>query len=62
MKGLLPEYGEFLQFAEKMADVTGPILGEAFLKRPAIEIKGDASFVTAYDKEIEKILRETRGY
>ena len=43
MKGLLPEYGEFLQFAEKMADVTGPILGEAFLKRPAIEIKGDAA-------------------
>jgi len=57
MTDLFPEYDEFLKFAEKMADATGPVLREAFLKRPVIEIKGDASFVTAYDKEIEQILR-----
>jgi histidinol phosphatase-like enzyme (inositol monophosphatase family) len=58
MTGTLPEYAKFLKFAESMADVTGPMLGQAFLKRPAIEIKGDASFVTAHDKEIERVLRE----
>ena len=41
-----PAYEEFLEFAEKMADVSGETLREAFLTRPDIETKEDSSFVT----------------
>lgn len=54
----LPPYGEFLTFAELLADTSRAILLEASARAPDIEIKADASYVTATDKEIEMALRD----
>lgn len=53
-----PAYEEFLEFAEKMADVSGETLRKAFLTRPDIETKEDSSFVTQFDKAVEQKMRE----
>ena len=53
-----PDHRQYLEFAEKMADITGEILLEASRSIPDVEFKADASFVTATDKIIETMLRE----
>lgn len=54
----LPPHAEFLSFAEKLADRSRSMLREASQRAPDVEIKQDASFVTATDKAVEAALRE----
>lgn len=49
---------EFLAFAETLADEARMIIGEAQQQAPTVDLKADASFVTATDKAIEARLRE----
>lgn len=53
-----PDHTEFLAFAETLADHSRAMLLEAARHAPDIEIKADASFVTATDKAVETALRE----
>ncbi|WP_299843114.1 inositol monophosphatase family protein [uncultured Roseovarius sp.] len=54
----LPPHAEFLSFAEKLADRSRSMLLDASQRAPDVEIKQDASFVTATDKAVEVALRE----
>ena len=54
----LPPHSEFLSFAETLADRSRSMLLEASRLEPDVEIKPDASFVTATDKAVEVALRE----
>lgn len=54
----MPGYDEFIAFAETLADKSRAMLLQARLSAPQIELKPDASFVTATDKAIEAALRE----
>jgi histidinol phosphatase-like enzyme (inositol monophosphatase family) len=54
----LPPHTEFLSFAERMGDRSRTMLLSASQAKPEVEIKPDASFVTATDKAIETALRE----
>lgn len=54
----LPPYSEFLDFAEKLADRSRSMLLAARQQAPEVDIKQDASFVTATDKAVETALRE----
>ncbi|MEH6631698.1 MAG: inositol monophosphatase family protein [Halopseudomonas aestusnigri] len=58
MKTQFPPYEVFLEFAEKLADVSGEMLSAAADKVPEIDVKADASFVTQTDKAVEKTMRE----
>ncbi len=58
MKTQFPRYEVFLEFAEKLADVSGEMLLAAANKVPEIDVKADASFVTQTDKAVEKAMRE----
>ena len=58
MSDKFPDYHGYLRLAHEMADATGEVLRQAFLKRPAIEIKEDRSFVTEFDKAVEQTLRQ----
>lgn len=49
---------EFLHFAEKLADASGAMLMAVIEKKPDVDIKSDASFVTTTDKVVETKLRE----
>lgn len=54
-------HAEFLSFAELLADRSRAMLLEASVRAPDVEIKPDASFVTATDKAVEAALREMIG-
>jgi histidinol phosphatase-like enzyme (inositol monophosphatase family) len=54
----LPPHDEFLSFAEQLADQSRAMLLKAREITPDIEIKPDASFVTATDKAVETALRD----
>ncbi|MGB7271530.1 MAG: inositol monophosphatase family protein [Albidovulum sp.] len=54
----LPPHNEFLSFANRLADQSRSMLLEARHRKPDIEIKQDASYVTATDKAVEAALRE----
>lgn len=58
----LPPHVEFLTFAEKLADRSRSMLLQASRREPDVEIKADASFVTATDKAVEAALREMIGH
>ncbi len=58
MTSQLPPHAEFLSFAEKLADRSRAMLLEASQRKPEVEIKADASFVTTTDKAVETALRE----
>jgi inositol-phosphate phosphatase/L-galactose 1-phosphate phosphatase/histidinol-phosphatase len=49
---------EFLTFAEKLADEARALIREAQQKPTTVDLKADASFVTATDRAIEVLLRE----
>lgn len=53
-----PPHEPLLAFAERLADRSRAMLLKAAAQTPEIEIKPDASYVTATDKAIEKALRE----
>lgn len=53
----LPPHEDFLTFAEKLADQSRAMLLMASQKAPDVEIKSDASYVTATDKAVETALR-----
>ena len=53
----IPPYAEFLSFAERLADLSRAMLLDASRRKPEVEIKQDASFVTATDKAVEAALR-----
>ena len=57
MTSELPPHAEFLSFAEELADRARTMLLEASRREPDVEIKPDASFVTATDKAVEAALR-----
>ena len=52
-----PDHTAFLAFAHRLADVSGAMLRTAALTPPVVDIKADASYVTATDKAIEQRLR-----
>ena len=54
----LPPHEGYLTFAEELADQVRDMLLTASALDPDIEIKADASYVTATDKAIEAALRE----
>ena len=54
----MPNHSEFLSFAETLADLSRAMLRKASQAKPDIEIKADASFVTATDKAVEAALRD----
>lgn len=58
MRTDLPPAAEFLSFAADLADISRAMLRRAGTARPEIEIKADASYVTATDRAIESALRE----
>jgi fructose-1,6-bisphosphatase/inositol monophosphatase family enzyme/energy-coupling factor transporter ATP-binding protein EcfA2 len=58
MTSELPPHAEFLFFAEKLADRSRAMPLEARQRKPDIELKADASFVTSNDKAVETALRE----
>ena len=53
-----PDATEFVQFAHTLAAASGIILREAAGRPPVVDVKSDASYVTATDKAIETRLRE----
>jgi histidinol phosphatase-like enzyme (inositol monophosphatase family) len=58
MTTAIPSGHEFLSFAETLADRSRAMLLKARQTAPEIELKPDASFVTATDKAVETALRE----
>ncbi|MEP6067543.1 MAG: inositol monophosphatase family protein [Paracoccaceae bacterium] len=53
-----PQHAEYLAFAETLADQSRKMLLAVKGDAPEIDIKSDASFVTATDKAVETALRE----
>ena len=52
------EIDRFKDFAERLADASREIVGEA-IRGPVVgEVKGDGSPVTRIDREVEKRLRD----
>ncbi len=58
MTSVLPPYESFLYFAEQLADQSRAMLLAASQRKPEVEIKADASYVTSTDKAVEATLRE----
>lgn len=58
MTSELPPHADLLSFAETLADRSRSMLLEASRRIPEVEIKKDASFVTATDKAVEAALRD----
>ena len=54
----MPDHSEFLNFGETLADLSRAMLRKTSQAKPDIEIKADASFVTATDKAVEAALRD----
>lgn len=54
----LPDPAEYVQFAHTLAAASGLILREAARRPLVVDVKADASYVTATDKAIETRLRE----
>lgn len=52
-----PPHGDFLDFAEKLADQSRKTLLAVKDEAPEVDIKSDASFVTTTDKAVETALR-----
>lgn len=57
----LPPHKDFLDFAEKLADVSRIMLLAAAKVTPELSIKSDNSYVTTADKAVELKLREMIG-
>lgn len=57
----LPPYEDYLEFAEKLADVSRKMLLDAEKVTREFSIKSDNSYVTTADKAIESKLREMIG-
>jgi fructose-1,6-bisphosphatase/inositol monophosphatase family enzyme len=55
---LPPDPSQFLAFAHELADASGRLLREASQGPMLVDIKPDASYVTATDRAIETRFRE----
>jgi len=58
MSNDFPDHREFLEFSEKLANLSRNILLKAAQEPHKVEIKSDNSFVTETDKKVEQQLRE----
>jgi histidinol-phosphatase len=52
------ELAEWLAFAHEVCDATDPIALGAFRSELAVDRKSDGSFVTAADREVERLIRD----
>ncbi|HUQ77440.1 MAG TPA: inositol monophosphatase family protein [Patescibacteria group bacterium] len=57
-RGSEAELAEWLAFALELCDETDPVALAAFRSELAIDRKADGSFVTAADREVERVIRE----
>jgi histidinol-phosphatase len=57
-RGSPAELAEWLAFALGVCDATDPIALRAFRSELAIDRKSDGSFVTAADREVERVIRD----
>mgnify|MGYP005839093247 CR=1 FL=1 len=58
MRSDLPAHETYLRFADTLADVSRAMLCGVADQRPDVELKADASYVTATDKAVEAALRD----